>query len=315
MISLKKVVEDELGAAMVRKRRVQELWAGYGEIVRVDLADDRSVVVKAIAPPPGDGSASHGRKLRSYAVEEAFYRSYARRLDGKCRVAELLAARHDDGDRFLFLEDLDVAGYSGRRSAYFKTIDEVQPLVKWLAMFHKTFMATPAPDLWPRGTYWHLATRAEELGRMKDSDPLRRFAGAIDDCLGRAKHRTLVHGDAKLANFCFAQDDVAAVDFQYVGGGVGVQDLAYLLGSCLTEKNLDAWSDDLLTFYFRHLDQGPDVEREWRSLWPFCFADFERFLAGWSPGHWKRNGYTKRMCDDAVHTLTFLTSRTKAPTS
>ena len=47
----------------------------------------------------------------------------------------------------------------------------------------------------------------------------------------------LAHGDAKVANFCFTNDQhaVAAVDFQYVGGGIGTQDVIYFLGSFCSE--------------------------------------------------------------------------------
>jgi len=40
-----------------------------------------------------------------------------------------------------------------------------------------------------------------------------------------------VHGDAKLANFCFSRDGkkVAAVDFQYVDGGCGMKDLSRII--------------------------------------------------------------------------------------
>ena len=49
-----------------------------------------------------------------------------------------------------------------------------------------------------------------------------------------------MHGDAKLANFLFTSDhsQVAGVDFQYVGGGCGMKDVAYLL-SCLDEDACD----------------------------------------------------------------------------
>jgi thiamine kinase-like enzyme len=140
-----------------------------------------------------------------------------------------------------------------------------------------------------------------------------------------------VHGDAKLANFCFSDDDikgateiddnltnkitnkisrVAAVDFQYVGKGVGVKDLAYFLGSCLTDDDLAQLHNELLNYYFKALGQAcneyqPDInivelEKEWRKLYPFANADFYRFLQGWSPEHHKINGYLKAQSDIAL---------------
>ena len=72
---------------------------------------------------------------------------------------------------------------------------------------------------------------------MKDS-PLKENAFLIDEKLYQSSFKTIVHGDAKLANFCFTKDGCrsAAVDFQYVGGGCGMKDVAYFLGSCLTEE-------------------------------------------------------------------------------
>lgn len=305
-----KVVQAELGAKMRSKKLVQELWAGYGEIVRVELEDGRSVVIKTVSPPPDDGSVSHKRKVESYRVESTFYAHYASLLDPlECRVPRCLALREADGDRQLLLEDLDAVGFS-RRRAMVDSMDDVKPMVKWLAKFHLRFMGHTTPDLWPQGCYWRLDTRLVELAKLKAKDPLRIYAKDIDDCLAKARHQTLLHGDAKIANFCFSDDGVvAAVDFQYTGPGVGVRDLAYLLGSCLTEKNMTAFADDLLAYYFAELDQPPAVEREWRTLWPFCFADFERFLKGWDDAHWKLNGYTKQMTDDALQTITFFKSR------
>ena len=60
-------------------------------------------------------------------------------------------------------------------------------------------------DLWETGTYWHLETRPDELVKLQDKK-LKEFAPLIDSKLSSAKYQTLVHGDAKLANFCFSDD-------------------------------------------------------------------------------------------------------------
>jgi len=39
------------------------------------------------------------------------------------------------------------------------------------------------------------------------------------------------------------------------------------------------------------------LEKEWRSLYYVAWADFQRFLLGWSPGHTKNNGYSQRITE------------------
>ncbi len=272
-------------------------------------AEVDTVVVKHVCPPTQrshprgwSGDVGHARKLRSYEVELAFYWERAARCGEGCRVARLFDGARDEDGWFFVLEDLDAAGFPGRRRGDPRSVDAV---LDWLAGFHGTFLAEDPEGLWPVGTYWHLATRPDELATMADG-PVKEAAAAIDARLGAARFQTLVHGDAKLANFCFGRSGVAAVDFQYVGGGCGMKDVAYFLGSVWNDRELARNADRALERYFsllRSMGGSAELEAEWRALWPWAWADFERFLAGWAPGHWKRTGYAARQTQRVLAAL------------
>lgn len=310
---------------------IQSLWSGYGEILRIHLkgGDYPSVVVKhiqlpkSVAHPRGwNTDLSHRRKLKSYQVESAWYQQYATRCDSHCSVPQCLAVETgSDSDSVIVLTDLAAAGFTEIKTSI--EIDDVRACIQWLANFHATFLNVTPTDLWQFGSYWHLQTRPDELSALSDQR-LKRAAPEIDMALRQAKYQTLIHGDAKLANFCFSakgayKDEslVAAVDFQYPGGGVGVQDLAYFLGSCLKECELESLADELLDYYFEILkgavsERQPQIytteleaelEQEWRSLYDIAWADFQRFLQGWSPGHWKLNSYSDRLTQQVLNRL------------
>ncbi len=275
---------------------VQSLWSGYGEIVRIRL-DGNPAIAKHISPPEEadhprgwNSDRSHQRKLKSYAVENCFYRDHANACPPGCRIAKPIAV----SDTLLILEDLDAAGFSARG------LPQITPCLQWLAAFHRAFLGTAPAGLWDIGTYWHLATRPDEFAAMPES-PLKAAAPAMDAALSSAVFQTLVHGDAKLANFCFSEDgsQVAAVDFQYVGGGPGVKDLAYFLGSVLTDSQCEQEIPRHLDTYFTALAR-PEVEAEWRTLFPVAWADFHRFLIGWCPGHPKMNDYGERVAREVA---------------
>ena len=160
------------------------------------------------------------------------------------------------------------------------------------------------------GTYWHLNTRPEEFKAMAHG-ALRNAAEKLDDRLHQCQYKTLVHGDAKVANICFSADSqrVAFVDFQYVGHGCGMCDIIYFFSSCLNTSACQQHADALLDVYFQTLrDHLPDalgesVESEWRSLYATAWADFYRFLAGWMPDHYKINAYVQSMTEQALSEL------------
>ncbi|MGD7653711.1 MAG: phosphotransferase [Verrucomicrobiales bacterium] len=310
------------GAASLRVSSViQELWSGYGKILRISLdgATHPTIVAKHVRMPAGGNhprgwntDISHQRKLTSYQVETAWYRDHSTRCDETCRIPRLLTFEQDGDEILLALEDLDAAGYPARLTR----VDphHIDACLSWLASFHATFIGSPPSGLWQTGTYWHLATRPGELDALDDL-PLKNAAAEIDRRLNSATWQTFVHGDAKLANFCFSPDgtQVAAVDFQYTGGGCGMKDVAYFIGSCLDESACETHEEQLLATYFCHLREAlaakqpqldpAAIETEWRTLFPLAWTDFHRFLKGWSPGHWKINSYSERLARQVLATI------------
>lgn len=316
------IIRKSCGAnEIVRFEVIQSLWSGYGEILRykVVCGEMESVVVKHVQlgqenhPRGWNTDLSHQRKLKSYKVETKWYKTFSKNCDDNCRIPECLALETIEGEVLIVLEDLDGSGFSGRRDSSVNW-DEVNACLKWLANFHTTFLGTKPTGLWETGTYWHLETRPEELKVLNDL-PLKNAAAAIDIQLANSPFQTFVHGDAKLANFCFSEDGkkVAAVDFQYVGGGCGMKDVAYFIGSCMSEKDCEQFENKILDYYFQELHlaiatkntevDADALEKDWRKLYPVAWADFHRFIKGWHPGHWKINSYSERVSREVIERL------------
>ncbi|NQY31785.1 MAG: phosphotransferase [Coraliomargarita sp.] len=322
--NIESIVRKSTGASEAHEvEELQRLWSGYGSIVRYALkgASVPSVIVKHVSPPRAgmhprgwNTDRSHQRKLYSYAVETNWYQSFAATCGSASRVPRYLGGERDGDEVVIVLEDLDAAGYPRRTT--FVTDGELAACLSWLANFHASFLGSEGVGLWQSGTYWHLETRPDELDVLKSEDPeLHAASAAIDARLKGSPFQTLVHGDAKLANFCFSQegDSVAAVDFQYVGRGCGMKDLAYFIGSCLDEESCAASEAQLLDYYFEKLReavrvQQPELdadalESDWRGLYPVAWTDFHRFLKGWSPGHWKVHGYSEALARSVIASI------------
>ena len=317
--SFQQVACDALDAqSLFHIEDIQSLWSGYGKIMRYGVkgADRQSIVIKHVKLPdkahhPRGWSTdiSHQRKIRSYHVESAWYRNWSGQCDNSCRVPECFALEEDDEEFLMVLEDLDASGFPARYQTV--SMEQMQVCLLWLANFHATFMGQESTGLWSIGTYWHLDTRPDELLALDDTE-LKAAAAKIDEKLNSAQYQTLVHGDAKLANFCFSESgkQVAAVDFQYVGGGCGMKDVAYFIGSCLFEEDCERYEVQLLDYYFDKLTDAlsirksninlDDLVTEWRALYPVAWTDFHRFVKGWSPGHWKIHGYSERIAREVV---------------
>jgi len=318
---------EQLFSEITEQRRlnrgtlIQSLWGGYGSIVRVPVAWEElgSVVVKEIRFPAGtDGDlVGHERKVRSFQVESHWYESWSHRCSGLCRSAQSYGTVRSGDEVSIILEDLNESGFTDR--ARWITEDQFRAVVRWLAHFHVTFLGESPDSLWPIGTYWHLGTRRKELRNLRDRS-LAEVAHAIDSALNSSSFQTIVHGDAKLDNFCFTPDgkSSAAVDFQYVGGGVGVKDLAYFMGSAFPEWECERREQELLDLYFEELRAAvqrvgkmvnvEELERSWRPLYRLAWADFHRFAEGWKPNYWASNGYSSKVVASVIASFADLAS-------
>lgn len=300
---------------------IQGVWGGYGELFRVKLsgATLSSVVVKLTkTPQPSDHpkgwntDRSHQRKLDSYQVESNWYCDYANFTRDDCYLPRCLAVQSDFQQRLLILEDLAAVGYPLVKEE--ASLSEVKMCIAWLASFHALHLQAKANGLWQTGSYWHLATRPDELAALQDSQ-LKHAAQRIDQILTQCPFQTIIHGDAKLANFCFSEDakKVAAVDFQYVGRGCGMKDLILFISSAVSPDECSRLESTLIDYYFQCLTKAINntradidamlVERSWRPLYAIAWADFQRFVKGWSPQHWKINEYTEQLTEKAINSL------------
>ncbi|MDG1122334.1 MAG: aminoglycoside phosphotransferase family protein [Glaciecola sp.] len=326
--------------AIHKTHTIQRLWSGYGEIAKYQVGK-QSLIVKHIDlgyankhniqhPRGWHSDFGHKRKLSSYRNEMRFYQQLAPLTSSECRVPKLYVSQDESQQLVLVMEDLDAQGFPLRYedAPILTNIEETSitlaklspvaaSVIKWLANFHAQFMQAPSSkpiDIsgqWPQGSYWHLATRPDEYAKMPDS-PLKKAANNLDQQLRSASFQTLIHGDAKIANFCFSKKngEIAAVDFQYCGQGVGIVDVVYFLGSAFSSPVLTKFAPLMLENYFAHIRHSLNdrfeqvqlmrLEQEWRALYPVAWADFERFLSGWSPNHYKLHTYSRTQTTLAI---------------
>lgn len=296
---------------------IQPLWSGYGKISRYQLNGSslETVVVKCISPneskehPRGwDTDYSHQRKVKSYEVETNWYEQWSQLCSEDSRIPKFIGSFSEGDEQWIVLEDLNTNFPIRKQEVNFS---EVKVCLKWLANFHATFLNKKPDGLWTIGTYWNLDTRPDEFEKIENQE-LKAKAHLIDKSLNNCTYQTIVHGDSKLANFCFSEDGltIAAVDFQYIGGGCGMKDVAYFLGSCLSSSECELYEEGFLGYYFLELKNAlqdstvslnfKSLEEEWRRMYPIACTDFTRFLLGWMPSHQKLNDYNLRMMEEVL---------------
>lgn len=114
-------------------------------------------------------------------------------------------------------------------------------------------------------------------------------------------YQTLIHGDVKSENLFTSRsgEEIAFYDFQYVGLGLGVCDLAKLF-TCSAPLDMLVGNEDvphvlemqdgekeLLQRYWKNLEEISKKEYKWEVFvqhWEIALIDWLRFQASW--GFW-----------------------------
>jgi len=304
------------GLALLNSRKLSTLWAGYGVIHEIKARDlsgrTHNLILKEVSPPAGSG-VSHLRKVQSYQVEAAFYTSVVPSLrDFGLALAQPLVVEStldsSGGALHLLMTDLR-PDYPNARQRGTLDLAHAKAALSWLARLHASHWQQDVPEgLWPEGSFWQLQTRLEELENTElEWSDLKAAAHLVDrELTQNCKFRTIVHGDAKSANFLFSDPAAgpvraAAYDFQYAGGGDAMRDVAYLLCSSVEAKVLAKHEEELLRHYHSELLSllSPHAAQEYTwdvmlKRLSLATCDFVRFMAGW--GWW---GSTRWAADKA----------------
>jgi len=107
-----------------RAERIQSLWSGYGEIVRLHMSGSHinTAILKHVKPPSEvdhprgwHSDTSHARKLKSYHIEMYWYKNWAKYCDHHCRVPKCYFSNAHNEEFIMLLEDLDAAGFAIRK--------------------------------------------------------------------------------------------------------------------------------------------------------------------------------------------------------
>ena len=112
----KSIILQSTGASsLFEKEMIQELWSGYGKIMRVGLenASIKNVVIKHVQLPKfknhprgWNTDIGHQRKVKSYEVEATWYDRYSK--NSAARLPQCLAIETQNDEVLIVLEDLSL---------------------------------------------------------------------------------------------------------------------------------------------------------------------------------------------------------------
>ncbi|MCI3948639.1 MAG: hypothetical protein K0R11_573 [Acidimicrobiales bacterium] len=114
-----------------------------------------------------------------------------------------------------------------------------------------------------------METRFAEYLRGPMFDAARRMPDVVVSLMERLSEPpvTLLHGDHRLDNLFFSEDDVAALDWQITGTGRGAYDVAYFLSQSIISEERKRVEHDLVRAYHGALVEHGVRDYSFEACW------------------------------------------------
>lgn len=276
---------DYRGQSAIIEHRVTDIGAGVGfggQVLRVNLTYDKaspgpeSIVLKL---PVDDPEMLAAVKAQGLHKEAWFYQKFASDVPG---LPKIYHVETSPGGFAIVMQDLGIigpavdafAGHSqnSKDAALLtrKHLDHASICIQAIAKVHATYWNKPPSEAWLRPfTDGDPITRRDSelrilsaISRLEEAseidgvqylrDCARKLAGLISrapDNLNLPKPVTLIHGDFHADNLQVSEDRVTIFDWQLVGSGAPMMDVANFIASSIPLSANDTATPVLLEKY------------------------------------------------------------------
>ncbi len=254
--------------------------AGFlGDIGRIRLTWDPSDAgpdsVIAKFPTLRASNLETGKGLLAYEREMRFYQHFS--TDCPLKPPKFYGGSDvtGEGDYLLLMEDLQPFRFVSQLDVL--AAEDARACIDGLASMHAHYWEQPELDrvesLYQFSDWAEIYTPIIASGWplfQKDFGPLiphemfpmyepgNAAAGAIFQYFSRCRPKTLLHGDARIENFCFNRDTGAAraYDWQLAAAGPGIYDVMYFFANSVGPETLFDQGESLLRNYHAGLVAG-----------------------------------------------------------
>jgi hypothetical protein len=264
--------------------------------IALDWKDhDGPASIVAKCPSLDAGTRAIAAALKLYTLELGWYRELAPKFDVACPACLHIESANDDQDFVLLLEDLAPAAQGDQLAG--ASIAQVEAALVQAARLHAPLWASPRldeiawlrpseasanmvrtllPPFYAQFRERYAARLAPDILAMGDAF-ITRLGGYMDRPPSAI---TLQHRDFRIDNLLFSPDGAHAhvVDWQTLGVGPGMLDVAYLLGASFADADVRAAHERrLVDFYADQLEaQGVSADRAelWEQYRLYAFSGF-----------------------------------------